>query len=121
LRHDGCARRAATGEARADQAGRVGYLVLYLMGVPVGVLLLLWVLFGSNLIGPGLTDSTTPASRSHRVAATPAKLDHFARDRRAHPVAAADEPSCSAATARRSVAARGTCSGVPSTEYACVI
>lgn len=38
---------------RTDQAGRVGYLVLYLMGVPVGVLLLLWVLFGNNLIGPG--------------------------------------------------------------------
>jgi len=51
--HDACARRAATGESRAEQAGRVGYLVLYLMGVPVGVLLLLWVLFGSNLIGPG--------------------------------------------------------------------
>jgi hypothetical protein len=51
--HDGCARRAATGEARAGQAGRVGYLVLYLMGVPVGLLLLLWVLFGNNLIGPG--------------------------------------------------------------------
>ena len=51
--HDSCARRAATGESRADQAGRIGYLVLYLMGVPVGVLLLLWVLFGNNLVGPG--------------------------------------------------------------------
>jgi hypothetical protein len=27
--------------------------VLYLMGVPVGVLLLLWVLFGNNLLTPG--------------------------------------------------------------------
>ena len=54
--HDSCARRAATGEARAGEigeSGRIGYLVLYLMGVPVGVLLLLWVLFGSNLIGAG--------------------------------------------------------------------
>ena len=51
--HDLCARRAATGESRAGQAGRIGYLVLYLMGVPVGVLLLLWVLFGNNLIGAG--------------------------------------------------------------------
>ena len=51
--HDACARHAARGESRAGEAGRVGYLVLYLMGVPVGVLLLLWVLFGSNLIGPG--------------------------------------------------------------------
>ncbi len=51
--HDSCARHAVTGEARGGQAGRIGYLVLYLMGVPVGVLLLLWVLFGNNLVGPG--------------------------------------------------------------------
>lgn len=51
--HDACARRAATGESRAGEAGRVGYLVLYLMGVPIGVLLLLWVLFGNNLVAPG--------------------------------------------------------------------
>ena len=51
--HDACGRRAATGESRPHQAGRIGYLVLYLMGVPVGVLLLLWVLFGNNLIGAG--------------------------------------------------------------------
>ncbi len=38
---------------RKDQSGRVGYLVLYMMGVPVGVLLLLWVLLGNNLIGAG--------------------------------------------------------------------
>jgi hypothetical protein len=38
---------------RKDQSGRVGYLVLYLMGVPVGVLILLWVLLGNNLIGAG--------------------------------------------------------------------
>ena len=38
---------------RVKESGRVGYLVLYLMGVPVGVLLLLWVLLGNNLLGPG--------------------------------------------------------------------
>jgi hypothetical protein len=38
---------------RKNESGRVGYLVLYLMGVPVGLLLLLWVLLGDNLIGAG--------------------------------------------------------------------
>lgn len=38
---------------RKQESGRIGYLVLYLMGVPVGVLLLLWVLLGDNLIGAG--------------------------------------------------------------------
>jgi hypothetical protein len=36
-----------------NESGRVGYLVLYLMGAPLGLLLVLWVLFGDNLIGPG--------------------------------------------------------------------
>ena len=38
---------------RKDESGRVGYLVLYLLGAPVGLLLLLWVLLGNNLIGAG--------------------------------------------------------------------
>ena len=38
---------------RGNEKGRVGYLVLYLMGVPIGVLILLWVLLGNNLIGAG--------------------------------------------------------------------
>ena len=38
---------------RKDESGRVGYLVLYLMGVPIGILLLLWVVLGNNLVGPG--------------------------------------------------------------------
>ena len=38
---------------RHGESGRIGYLVLYLLGVPVGVLILLWVLLGNNLIGPG--------------------------------------------------------------------
>ncbi|BBL77400.1 hypothetical protein [Methylomagnum ishizawai] len=35
------------------EQGRVAYLVLYAMGVPVGVLLVLWLIFGNNLFGPG--------------------------------------------------------------------
>ena len=31
----------------------VGYLVLYFMGVPIGLILLLWVIFGNNLLTPG--------------------------------------------------------------------
>ena len=36
-----------------DESGRVGYLVLYLMGVPIGLLLLLWVVLGNNIFAPG--------------------------------------------------------------------
>jgi hypothetical protein len=36
-----------------DESGRVGYLVLYLMGAPIGLLLLLWVILGDNIFGPG--------------------------------------------------------------------
>jgi hypothetical protein len=39
--------------ARENESGRIGYLVLYFMGVPVGILILLWVLLGNNLIGRG--------------------------------------------------------------------
>jgi len=35
------------------ETGRVGYLVLYLMGAPIGLLLLLWVLLGNNIFGAG--------------------------------------------------------------------
>lgn len=40
-------------EKLTEQSGRIGYLVLYLMGVPVGVLLVMWVLLGNNIFGPG--------------------------------------------------------------------
>ena len=36
-----------------NESGRVGYLVLYLLGTPFGLLLLLWVLLGDNIFGPG--------------------------------------------------------------------
>jgi len=38
---------------RRKESGRIGYLVLYMMGVPIGILLLLWVLLGNNIFGPG--------------------------------------------------------------------
>jgi hypothetical protein len=38
---------------RTSERGRVGYLVLYLLGAPVGLLLLLWVILGNNLFAPG--------------------------------------------------------------------
>ena len=40
-------------EERKSESGRIGYLVLYMMGVPIGVLLLLWVLLGDNIFAPG--------------------------------------------------------------------
>lgn len=36
-----------------DESGRIGYLVLYFLGAPIGLLLLLWVIFGNNLLTPG--------------------------------------------------------------------
>ena len=36
-----------------NEAGRVGYLVMYMLGAPVGLLLLLWVILGDNIFGPG--------------------------------------------------------------------
>jgi hypothetical protein len=37
----------------SDESGRIGYLVLYFMGAPIGLLLLLWVLLGDNIFGRG--------------------------------------------------------------------
>lgn len=36
-----------------NENGRVGYLVLYMMGVPFGLLVLLWLVLGDNLLGAG--------------------------------------------------------------------
>ena len=36
-----------------DESGRVGYLIMYMMGVPIGLLLLMWVILGNNIFGPG--------------------------------------------------------------------
>jgi hypothetical protein len=40
-------------DERNPESGRIGYLVLYLMGVPIGLLLVLWVVLGNNIFGPG--------------------------------------------------------------------
>ena len=42
-----------TDEKKNNESGRIGYLVLYMMGVPVGLLLLLWVVLGNNIFGAG--------------------------------------------------------------------
>lgn len=39
--------------ARGSESGRIGYLVLYLLGAPLGLLILLWVILGDNLLGAG--------------------------------------------------------------------
>ncbi len=36
-----------------NESGRIGYVVLYFLGAPVGLLLVLWVLLGDNIFGPG--------------------------------------------------------------------
>lgn len=37
---------------KAEQ-GKIAYLILYLLGAPVGLLIVLWLIFGNNLFGPG--------------------------------------------------------------------
>ena len=36
-----------------SESGRIGYVVLYFLGAPIGLILILWALLGDNLIGPG--------------------------------------------------------------------
>lgn len=36
-----------------DESGRIGYLAMYMMGVPIGVILLLYVLLGDNIFTAG--------------------------------------------------------------------
>ena len=38
---------------RTHQSGRIGYVVLYFLGAPIGLLLVLWLLLGNNIFGPG--------------------------------------------------------------------
>ena len=40
-------------EGRNSESGRVGYFVLYLLGAPIGLVLLLWVVLGDNIFGAG--------------------------------------------------------------------
>jgi hypothetical protein len=36
-----------------DESGRIGYVILYFMGVPIGLLLVMWALLGDNIFGAG--------------------------------------------------------------------
>lgn len=36
-----------------SEDGRVGYLILYMMGAPISILLVLWLILGDNLFGAG--------------------------------------------------------------------
>ena len=40
-------------DANKTNSGRIGYVVLWLMGAPVGLLLVLWLFLGNNLLGRG--------------------------------------------------------------------
>jgi hypothetical protein len=35
------------------EKGKIGYVILYFLGAPIGLLLILWLILGDNLIGPG--------------------------------------------------------------------
>ena len=37
----------------ASESGRIGYLFLYMLGAPVSLLLVLWLILGDNLFGAG--------------------------------------------------------------------
>jgi hypothetical protein len=36
-----------------DESGRIGYVLLYFMGAPIGLLLIMWLVLGNNIFGPG--------------------------------------------------------------------
>lgn len=38
---------------KSNESGRIGYVVLWLMGAPAGLLLILWLFLGNNLLGAG--------------------------------------------------------------------
>lgn len=40
-------------EISSSEKGKIGYAVLWLMGVPVSVLIVLWLILGNNIFGPG--------------------------------------------------------------------
>lgn len=39
--------------AQTREEGKIAYLVLWLMGAPVTLLLILWIVFGNNIFGAG--------------------------------------------------------------------
>jgi hypothetical protein len=42
-----------TSKEMSSEAGRIGYVILYFLGAPVGLLLILWAILGDNIFGAG--------------------------------------------------------------------
>jgi len=40
-------------EIVSNESGRIGYFIMYLLGAPVGLLILLWVILGDNIFSAG--------------------------------------------------------------------
>jgi hypothetical protein len=40
-------------ENNGMQQGRIGYFIMWLLGAPVGILILIWVILGDNIFAPG--------------------------------------------------------------------
>ena len=40
-------------ELMENESGKVGYFILWLMGAPISLLLVLWLLLGNNIFGAG--------------------------------------------------------------------
>lgn len=36
-----------------QEQGRIGYVILWLMGAPAGLLFIAWLFLGNNIFGPG--------------------------------------------------------------------
>jgi hypothetical protein len=36
-----------------DENGKIGYVILWLMGAPAGLLFIMWLLLGNNIFGRG--------------------------------------------------------------------
>jgi hypothetical protein len=35
------------------QSGKIGYVILWLMGAPISLLVILWLILGNNIFGKG--------------------------------------------------------------------
>lgn len=36
-----------------SESGKIGYLILWLMGAPIGLLVIIWLILGNNIFGAG--------------------------------------------------------------------
>ena len=44
---------SVTSRYTSAQSGKIGYVILWLMGAPLGLLVLLWLVLGNNILGAG--------------------------------------------------------------------